>query len=36
VFRSAQANVMQPYVHTEYAKRNLVQWSVWEDWMGKH
>jgi peptide/nickel transport system substrate-binding protein len=36
IFRSAQANVMQPYVHTEYAKRNLVQWSVWEDWMGKH
>jgi peptide/nickel transport system substrate-binding protein len=36
VFRSAQANVMQPYVHTEYAKRNLVQWSAWEDWMSKH
>jgi ABC-type transport system substrate-binding protein len=36
VFRSAQANVMQPYVHTDYAKINLVQWSVWEDWMGRH
>jgi peptide/nickel transport system substrate-binding protein/oligopeptide transport system substrate-binding protein len=36
VFRSAQANVMQPYVHTEYAKINLVQWNVWEDWMSRH
>jgi ABC-type transport system substrate-binding protein len=36
VFRLAQANVMQPYVHTEYAKINLVQWNVWEDWMGGH
>jgi ABC-type transport system substrate-binding protein len=36
VFRSAQPNVMQPYVHTDYPKRHVIQWNVWEDWMGKH
>lgn len=36
VLRSAQPNVMQPYVHTNYPKRHVIQWNVWEDWMGKH
>jgi len=36
VLRSAQPNVMQPYVHTNYPKRHVIQWNAWEDWMGKH
>lgn len=36
VFRSAQATVMQPYVHTDYPKTHVIQWNAWEDWMGKH
>lgn len=31
IYRSAQANVMQPYVHTSYPKRHVVQWSAGED-----
>lgn len=36
VFRSAQPHVMQPYVHTNYPKRHVIQWNAWEDWMEKH
>ncbi len=36
VFRSAQPTVLQPWVHTEYPKRHVIQWNTWEDWMAKH
>jgi peptide/nickel transport system substrate-binding protein len=36
VFRSAQPFVVQPWLHTEYPKRHVIQWNAWEDWMAKH
>jgi ABC-type transport system substrate-binding protein len=36
VYVSAQANVMQPYVHSNYIKIHSVIWYSYEDWMEKH
>jgi len=36
IYRSAQAVVMQPYVHTDYIKIHSVEWyTAYKDWMGK-
>jgi peptide/nickel transport system substrate-binding protein len=36
VYVSAQANVMQPYVHSNYVKIHSVIWYSYEDWLEKH
>jgi len=36
VFRAAQANVMQPYVHSEYMIIHTVHWHPYKTWMEKH
>lgn len=33
VFRSAQAVVMQPYVHSDYVKIHTITWPTYQDWM---
>jgi peptide/nickel transport system substrate-binding protein len=33
LYRSAQANVMQSYVHSDYMKIHGVVWNVYKDWM---
>ncbi len=35
LFRSAQANVMQTYVHSDYMKIHGVTWYSYKDWMEK-
>ncbi len=35
LFRSAQTNVMQDYVHTDYMKIHTVTWFTYQDWMEK-
>lgn len=35
LYRSAQANVMQDYVHTDYMKIHTVTWFSYQDWMEK-
>jgi peptide/nickel transport system substrate-binding protein len=36
LWRSAEAAIMQPYVHTEYPKIHGIIWSPGDDWMDKH
>jgi len=36
LYRSAQACVMQPYVHSDYTKIHSIVWFSWQDWMEKH
>ena len=36
IYRSANAVVMRPYVHTNYGKIHTVIWYAYEDWMEKH
>jgi peptide/nickel transport system substrate-binding protein len=36
VWRSAQANVQQKYVHSKYGLIHSVHWQPYEDWMEKH
>ncbi|MBN2038875.1 MAG: ABC transporter substrate-binding protein [Spirochaetes bacterium] len=36
LYRSAQANVMQDYVHSDYMKIHGVTWYAYKDWMEKH
>jgi peptide/nickel transport system substrate-binding protein len=36
IYRSAQALVMQPYVHSDYIKIHSVVWDAENDWMEKH
>jgi peptide/nickel transport system substrate-binding protein len=36
LWRSAEAAIMQPYVHTEYPKIHGIIWSPADDWMEKH
>lgn len=36
VMVSAQANVMQPYVHSTYMLIHTVHWQPYDSWMGKH
>lgn len=36
LWRTAQAAIMQPYVHSEYIKIHTIIWSSWDDWMEKH
>ena len=33
VYRSAQAQVMQPYVHSDYCSMHTVIWTSYDDWM---
>ena len=35
LYRSAQANVMQDYVHSDYMKIHTVTWFTYQDWMEK-
>jgi peptide/nickel transport system substrate-binding protein len=35
LFRSADALVMQPYVHTDYLKIHVITWTPFKDWMEK-
>jgi peptide/nickel transport system substrate-binding protein len=35
LYRSAQTNVMQDYVHTDYMKIHTVTWFSYQDWMDK-
>jgi peptide/nickel transport system substrate-binding protein len=35
LYRSAQANIMQPYVHSDYMKIHTVTWNVYQDWIEK-
>ena len=35
IYRSAQAQVMAPYVHSEYVKIHTVIWDAEVDWMEK-
>jgi len=35
LFRSAQANVMQPYAHSDYLKVHRQVWPSYRDWMEK-
>ena len=35
IFRSAQAMVMQPWVHSEYVLIHTVVWDAENDWMEK-
>jgi peptide/nickel transport system substrate-binding protein len=35
LFRSAQAHVMQPYVHSDYMKIHTITWDVSKDWKEK-
>ena len=35
LFRSAQAHVMQPYVHSDYMKIHTITWDVSKDWTEK-
>ena len=36
LWRSAQAGVMQPWVHTDYPKIHIITWYSHQDWMEKH
>ena len=36
IYRSAQAGVLQPYVHSDYVKIHTVIWDAYNDWMEKH
>jgi peptide/nickel transport system substrate-binding protein len=36
IYRSTQANVMQPYVHSQYMTIHSVHWLPYLDWMEKH
>jgi peptide/nickel transport system substrate-binding protein len=36
LYRSAQANVMQTYVHSDYIKIHSIVWYSYQDWMDKH
>ena len=36
VYRSAQAYVMQPYVHDTYMRIHTIIWQPWDTWMEKH
>jgi len=36
VYRSAQAQVMKPYVHSDYVIIHSVIWTSYDDWMEKH
>jgi hypothetical protein len=33
LFRSAQAVVLQPYVHTDYMKVHTITWFAYQDWL---
>jgi peptide/nickel transport system substrate-binding protein len=35
VFRNAQPYVLQPWTHSDWPKIHQIQWSSWEDWIGK-
>ena len=35
-YRSADAMVMQPYVHSKYGQVHSVLWQPYDDWMEKH
>ena len=35
LFRSAQANVMQPYAHSDYLKVHRQVWTSYRDWIEK-
>jgi len=35
LYRSAQTNVMQDYVHTDYMKIHTVTWFSYQDWIDK-
>jgi peptide/nickel transport system substrate-binding protein len=36
VYRSAQAYVMQPYVHDKYMRIHTIYWHPYDTWMEKH
>ena len=36
IYRSAQANVMQPYVHSKYMLIHTSLWQPYDTWMEKH
>ncbi len=35
IFRSAQAVVMQPFVHSDYMKIHTITWNTYRDWIEK-
>ncbi len=36
LYNTVTANVMQPYVHSDYSKIHVVIWNSYEEWMDKH
>jgi peptide/nickel transport system substrate-binding protein len=36
LYRSAEASVLQPYVHSDYVKIHSIIWYVYQDWMDPH
>ena len=36
LWRSINASIYQPYVHTEYIKIHGITWDPWQDWMEAH